>query len=196
MSDISATLRQRAQVARDEAGRLDTRINRVSIARLVTTAAFLIAGALAISEPERRTLFGIATAALIALFVALVRRSQRLDSVRRFALARAKVNEQAALRVERAWPDIDPQPWTWPSDHDEPLRTDLDVVGSASLVQLLPTISRALGAPLFRAWFGNPDPHTDELRARQTSIAELRDAIDLREANSKAKRSKYATGRA
>ena len=182
MSDISATLRQRAQVARDEAGRLDTRINRVSIARLVTTAAFLIAGALAISEPERRTLFGIATAALIALFVALVRRSQRLDSVRRFALARTKVNEQAALRVARAWPDIDPQPWTWPSDHDEPLRTDLDVVGSASLVQLLPTISRALGAPLFRAWFGNPDPHTDELRARQTSIAELRDAIDLREA--------------
>ena len=189
MSDISGGLRRRAQVARDEAARLEARINRVSIARLVLTAAFVIAGALAISEPHRRMLLATTAATLVVLFILLVRMSQRLDAARREALARAKVSEQAGLRAERAWPEIDPQPWTWPSDDDEPLRADLDVVGSESLIQLLPTISRAMGAPLLRAWLAGPHAHidsasatVDELRARQTSVAELRDAIDLREA--------------
>jgi len=189
MSDVSATLRHRAQVARDEAARLDTRMNRVSIARLVMTAVFLLAGALGISEPRQRTLSGVTAAAAAVLFVVLVRTSQRLNGRRRAALARAKVSEQGALRAERAWPEIDPQPWTWPSDDDEPLRADLDVVGSASLTQLLPTVSRALGAPLLRGWFSRSHANgesrattLEELRARQTSVAELRDANDLREA--------------
>jgi len=189
MTEISATLRQRAQIARDEAGRLEALANRVSIARLVTTAAILVAGALAISEPQRRMSLSMTAAAAVAVFVGLVRISQRLETSRRAALDRAKVSEQGALRAERAWSEIDPQPWTWPPDDDEPLRADLDVVGSASLVQLLPTLSRALGAPLLRAWFAGPSPNAkstsatiDELRARQVSIAELRDAIDLREA--------------
>jgi ABC-type multidrug transport system fused ATPase/permease subunit len=189
MSDVSATLQQRAQVARDEATRLHARMNRVSVARLVTTAGFLLAGASVISEPRHRMLLATAAGAVALLFIGLVRMSQQLDTSRRAALARAKVSEQAALRAERVWPQIDPQPWTWPSDEDEPLRRDLDVVGSESLIQLLPTISRALGAPLLRAWFARPHAHGDsaaatieELRARQTSVAELRDAIDLREA--------------
>jgi ABC-type multidrug transport system fused ATPase/permease subunit len=188
MSDVSASLRQRAQVARDEAARLEARINRVSIVRLVLTAMFLIAGALAISEPHRRTLLIVASAAIAVVFIVLVRMSNRLDTGRRAALARAKVSEQGALRAERAWAEIDPQPWTWPSDEDQPLRTDLDVLGSESLVQLLPTISRAMGAPLLRAWFAMPHSRAfasttiDELHARQASVAELRDAIDLREA--------------
>jgi len=182
MSDISASLRQRAQVSRDETARLDARINQVSISRLVATAAFLVAGALTISDPKHRTLSAIATVCLIVVFVMLVRASQRLRAGRRAALARAKVSEQAALRAERAWAEIDPQPWTWPSDDDEPLRADLDVAGSASLIQLLPAISRALGAPLLRSWFRRTDTPRDELGARQLGVAELRDAIDLREA--------------
>ena len=189
MSEISATLRQRAQAARDDAARLGARINRVAIARLVVTAVFLVLGALAISDPPHRTPLAMGAAAAVAIFIALVRMSQHLDAGRRAALARAKVNEQGALRAERAWHEIDPQLWTWPSDAGESLRFDLDVVGSASLIQLLPTISRAMGAPLLRAWLGGPgardDSHPlaiDELRARQTSVAELRDAIDMREA--------------
>jgi len=155
-------------------------MNRVSVARLATLAVILVAGALAISEPAHRAPYAIVTALAAALFVALIRTTQRLDARRRAAVARAKVNEQAALRAERAWSQIDPQPWTWPADADEPLRTDLDVTGSESLVQLLPTLSRALGAPLLRQWFASPS--TSELHARQASVAELRSAIDLRDA--------------
>jgi hypothetical protein len=185
MSDTSATLRTRAQLARDDAKRLDARMNRVSLARLAATAAVLVAGALAISEPAHRALYGSAAALSAVLFVVLVRMTQRLDARRRVAVARASVSEQGAFRAERAWAKIDPQPWTWPPDAGEPLRLDLDVTGSDSLIQLLPTISRALGAPLLREWLASPGdraPTLDDLRARQMSVGELRDAIDLRDA--------------
>src|SRR4051812_1990001 len=112
MSDIPASLRQRAEAARGEAARLDARMNRVSFARLVMTAAMLVFGALAVTEPRYRSAFGAGAALAAVAFVLLVRATQRLDGDRRVALARAKVNEQGALRAERAWSQIDPQPWT------------------------------------------------------------------------------------
>jgi hypothetical protein len=183
MSDISASLRQRAEAARDEAARLDARMDRVALARLLMTAVVLVAGALAVTEPRYRTILATVAALAVVLFIVLMRSTQRLDARRRVALARAKVSEQGALRAERAWPEIDPQPWTWPSDPDDALRADLDVVGPESLIQLLPTLSRALGGRMLRAWFATAHRATiDDLRARQASVAELREAIDLREA--------------
>jgi hypothetical protein len=194
MSAISNTLRQRAQLARDAATRLGQQIDRVSVARLVMTAMIVVAGVAAYAKPQYRTVLATSTALAIVVFVALVRSTQRLDARHRVAIARAKISEQGALRAERAWSAVDPQPWKWESDGDESLRTDLDVVGVESLIQLLPMISRGVGAPLVRNWFATPGqraggngsrspiPTIDELRERQASVAELRDAIDLRDA--------------
>src|SRR3569833_857454 len=140
-------------------------MNRVSVGRLTTLAVILVAGALAVSEPAHRTPYAIVTGLAVVLFIVLIRMTQRLDARRRVAMARAKVNEQAALRAERAWSQIAPQPWTWPADADEPLRTDLDVTGSFSLFHLLPSLSRALGAPLLRQWFASPSAAEQTERA-------------------------------
>jgi hypothetical protein len=48
-------------------------------------------------------------------------------------------------------------------------------------VQLLPGISAGVGAPRIRAWFGTI-AHEEVIRARQTSVRELVDATELREA--------------
>ncbi len=122
---------------------------------------------------------GVALA--IAGFVYLVRRSRRLDTLRLRALGRAGVSEQGAFRAGRLWSRIDPQPWTWPRDEGEHQRIDLDVVGAESLVQLLPSISAAVGAPRIRDWFSTLAAE-DTVRARQASVRELVDAVELRDA--------------
>jgi hypothetical protein len=194
MSAASDTLRQRTRVYREDAARLTARVERISVARLAMTAVLVIVGAAAVAEARYRIPLALVAGMAVVVFVALVRASHRLDGRRRIALARAKVSEQGALRAERAWAEIDPQPWTWESDGDDALRADLDVLGRESLIQLLPTISRGLGAPLLHDWFATPGarsgdngscspiPTIGELGDRQASVAELRDAIDLRDA--------------
>lgn len=179
-ANIAAVLRERAMHSRAEAAELSRRIARISFARLAAVAAILIAGAEALSRPR----FGAAlwsVAGLVAVgFILLVRRSRALGRLRSRALGRASVSEQGAYRAERDWPQILPQPWRWPADDQEWLRTDLDIVGSASLVQLLPAVSVGVGAPLLREWFAAV-ASTDALRERQASVRELIDAVELRD---------------
>jgi hypothetical protein len=156
-------------------------MDRISVARLTVAALIVVAIAGAIARPERRNLFVPAIAVTIAGFIALVRWSRRLDDRRRRALSRAAVGEQGAYRAERSWSSIDPQPWTWPSDEGEHQRIDLDITGTESLVQLLPTISAAVGAPRLREWFATL-ANEDVVLARQTSVRELIGATELREA--------------
>jgi hypothetical protein len=191
MPDVSATLRERARLARSEAARVAARKDRVSVARLAAAAAMVVAGALAFGEPRHRALLASAAAAALVLFIVLIRATQRLDVQRRRATARATVAEQSALRAERDWPKIDPQAFTWDA---QPLHADLDVTGRESLVQLLPMLSRGIGAPRLRAWLAAPagsangdGPRSpariiDDLRARQAAAAELAPSIDMREA--------------
>src|SRR4051794_14965444 len=152
---VADSLREKAARARHEAAALSRRANTVSIARLATTAAFLLAGAAALSNPAHRVLFGLATAATVAIFALLVRWSTRLTTLRRVALGRVTVSEQGAHRADRAWSHVLPQPWQWPSDDGDAVRIDLDVVGPASLIQLLPMLSAAIGAPRMRAWLSD-----------------------------------------
>jgi MutS-like protein len=114
-------------------------------------------------------------------FIALVVRNRRLAELRDAALGRATVSEQGAFRSERLWAQIDPQPWSWPRDDGERQRVDLDVAGPESLIQLLPSISAAVGASRIREWFtAIADEAT--IRARQASVRELTDMVELREA--------------
>jgi hypothetical protein len=178
--NVADTLRERAARERATAAELTRRINRVSFARLAAAAGFLVAGAEALTHPRYASALGAATAAIVVLFVVLVRSSQRLVKLRHTALGRAAVNEQGAYRADRDWSNVRPQPWTWPVDESEWLRVDLDVVGRASLIQLLPAMSAGIGAPRMREWLSTIAP-IDEIRARQTAIRELVSAVELRE---------------
>jgi len=177
---VADALREKAARARADAAEVSRLANRVAIARLLATAGFLILGAGAVSNPSRRTVIGLATAATVVIFALLVRWTTRLTTRRRDALGRATVAEQGAHRADRGWSHILPQPWAWPADGDETLRVDLDVTGSASLVQLLPMISAGIGAPRMRAWLSAIASLT-EIRERQASVRELVDAVALRD---------------
>lgn len=178
--NVADTLRDRAARERATAAELSRRINRISIARLGAAAGFLVAGAEAFTHPRYGGVLGVTTVAIVGLFIVLVRRSQRLVRLRQTALGRAGVNEQGAHRAERDWANVRPQPWTWPTDDGEWLRVDLDVVGRASLMQLLPAISAGIGAPRMREWLSTIGP-AEEIRARQAAVRELADALELRE---------------
>ena len=167
--NVSALLRARAESLRRDAMLLAGRIERVSLARLVTAALIVIAIGGAIAEPQRRAAFLLAVVLTIAGFVVLVVHHRRLDKLRLLALRRADVSEQGAFRTDRLWPRIDPQPWTWPTDDDARQRADLDVIGAESLVQLLPGISAGVGAPRIRAWFGTI-AHEEVIRESHTSV--------------------------
>ena len=179
--DISASLRERADVARLAASQLARSAERVSIGRLAATVSIVVAAAAAIGEPRHRSAFWIVTALAFATLIALARWNQRLEAQRHRASARAQVSEQGAFRADRAWSQLDAQPWTWEADSDEPLRADLDVAGRESLVQLLPMISTGVGAPRLRDWFAT-NATTEELLKRQACVRELVDDIELRDA--------------
>ena len=69
--NVSALLRARAESLRRDAMLLAGRIERVSLARLVTAALIVIAIGGAIAEPQRRAAFLLAVVLTIAGFVAL-----------------------------------------------------------------------------------------------------------------------------
>jgi len=163
------------------AAELSRRITQISFARLAATAAVLVAGAEAFAQPRYRSVLGVATAVAIVVFALLVRMTQGLVKRRQSAVGLAKVCEQGAYRADRDWPHVLPQPWAWPTDGDESLRVDLDIVGNASLVQLLPAMSAGVGAPRMREWLSSIGS-TADITARQSAVRELVDAVDLRDA--------------
>jgi hypothetical protein len=179
--DVADTLRERAAYARREAAELSRRITRISFARLAATAAIVVAGAGLFSDVQRRGVFALAMGVAIGVFALLVVWNERLSKLRRRAVGRASVSEQGAHRADRDWTHITPQPWTWLPDAEEWLRVDLDVVGSASLVQLLPTMSASVAAPRMRQWLTDI-ASPEEIRDRQAAVRELIDQLELREA--------------
>ena len=179
-SSVAALLRQRAESSHRDSALFARRIERLSLIRLVVALVIVIAAAGAIGEPRYRVAFSLAFVLALTGFIALVVRSRRLRKLRNRARGRATVSEQGAFRAERLWSQIDPQRWQWPSHEGEHERVDLDVVGKESLVQLLPGISSAVGAPRIREWFTTIDDEA-AIRARQAAVRELAGMLELRE---------------
>lgn len=125
---------------------------------------------------------GPATATVIVslvLFAHLVTRSTRAKSrVTRLADL-ILINEEALHRVRREWSALEQRPWaSVPGSH--PYAYDLDVFGTASLVQLFPGLSVAPGRTTLASWLLAP-ASADELRRRQAAVAELKEKIDWRD---------------
>jgi len=153
---------------------------RLANVRLVV---FILAAAsvwwLVDAGPGMRSWPAAATAISIVVFAYLVARSSRARTrVTRLADL-VLINEEAVHRVRREWSALERRQWAdVPVSH--PYAYDLDVFGSASLVQLFPGVSAAPGRTTLASWLLAP-ASVDDLRRRQEAVAELKGRIDWRD---------------
>src|SRR6185369_9045741 len=96
------------------------------------------------------------------------------------ARALAELNDLGVARVRRDWPSLPLPREIIPLDH--PYASDLDVAGTtASLYRLLDVVSAATGRPVLLRWLLDSPPPVAELGERQKAVAELAEAVQLRE---------------
>src|SRR5215204_3289369 len=167
----------RLGLASAEYARVDARWNLVANARLV---AFVAAVATAAWGLWGRAPAGWALAGLLlGVFVVLAVYHARLERQRaRLATLRA-IQEEALARVDRRWDDL-PMSWAPEVPPDHPYAADLDIVGRASLFQLLDTTATRMGRESLADWLLTPaDPVV--ATARQGAVAELAPLLDLRQ---------------
>lgn len=157
--------------------RVNTRWNQVANARLL---AFLLAVAAGAWGLWGRAPLGWPLAALfLAAFVVLAAYHARLGRARsRLATLRA-IQEEALARLDRRWRDL-PAPWLPEVPADHPYAFDLDIVGRASLCQLLDTTATRMGRETLAAWLLAPAGPTTAI-ARQGAVADLEPRLDLRQ---------------
>src|SRR5215207_1950568 len=158
-------------------GRIDTRWNLVANARLI---AFLAAVAAAAWGLWGRVAAGWALAGLLlGVFAVLAIYHARLGRQRaRLATLRA-IQEEGLARLDRRWSDL-PMSWAPEVPPDHPYAADLDIVGRASLFQLLDTTATRMGRESLAAWLLAPAAPT-VANTRQGAVAELAPLLDLRQ---------------
>lgn len=161
--------------ARCEAANIEW--NRVANVRLVAFVAAAIAGAWGLwgRAAQGFLLAGI----LLATFIVLAVYHHRLGKERaRLGVLRA-MQEEAIARIDRRWADL-PEPWIPCVAPDHPYAGDLDIVGRASLLQLLNTTATRMGRECLAGWLLTASD-SDATRARQGAVADLAPCLDLRQ---------------
>ena len=167
--------RQRRFVA--EADRLARRSDRLANLRLLLfllALASLVAGWLT----PLPVLVAIGLA-LVVGFVGLVVAHRRTERVRRRQAGLARINQEAGWRLARDWAAL-PLRRPEPGGPEHPYALDLDVLGRASLFQLLDGVGTWLGERTLRQWLWAP-AQPSVVGARQVAVAELAPLVDLRD---------------
>ena len=177
-TDVRATYearRARHAAAREREARLGGRLSNLRLAAFAGVIAALTGAELL----DARWPYGVA-ALLATMFLALISAHGRARARERWARALERENEIGIHRVDRAWDLLPPPPaLDVPADHA--YAHDLDLVGRASLWQLLGTTSAAPGRGTLLGWLLAPAP-VEVVRARQRAIDELAKLADLRDA--------------
>ncbi len=156
---------------------VNTRWNLVANARLVAFLAAVVAAAWGLwgRVPTGWVIAGI----LLGCFVVLAIYHARLGRERaRLATLRA-IQEEALARIDRRWGDL-PAPWIPEVPPDHPYAFDLDIVGRASLFQLLDTTATRMGRETLVAWLLAPATSV-VVSARQGAVADLASWLELRQ---------------
>src|SRR5215213_3815834 len=171
------TYQTRLLIASAEYERVNARWDLVANARLV---AFLVAAAAAAWGLWGRAPVGWAVAGLfLGVFVLLAAHHAHLGKQRARLATTRTIQEEALARVDRRWGEL-PMPWIPDVPADHPYAGDLDIVGRASLFQLLDTTATRMGRESLAAWLLAPaDPGV--AAARQGAVAELAPLLDLRQ---------------
>ncbi|MFT4041407.1 MAG: hypothetical protein QM692_24705, partial [Thermomicrobiales bacterium] len=178
--ELPATLFYRVRLA--EAAALydaaDQRWNRVANLRLVAFVAAAGAAAWAIWGSGAALGWPLAGVLLLG-FIALAIYHNRLGRERaRLAISMA-VQQDAIARIERRWADL-PPPWQPATLPDHPYAYDLDIIGRASLLQLLNTTATRMGRDTLAGWLLAAPPLA-QAQAQQGAVAELSPLLDLRQ---------------
>jgi MutS domain V len=117
--------------------------------------------------------------ALLASFVGLVVAHRRTERARRRQAGLAQINQEAGWRLDRDWAAL---PLRRPeiAAQEHPYAFDLDLLGRASLFQLLDGVGTWLGERTLRQWLLAPAP-PEVVGARQAAVADLAPLVDLRD---------------
>lgn len=180
-AEVAERYRERSAWHAQQAERSRRRSERLSYLRLAVFLALLLALGWAATAALRARPIAfaavVATAGLFAVLVSVHRRERRVllrhEEARRY-------HELGVRRVERDWAALPPVPASSaPADH--PYASDLDIVGRASIAQLLDVTTSAPGRPTLLAWLLAPARTAGEIRDRQAAVRELVAHVELRE---------------
>src|SRR5204862_320264 len=148
----------------------------VSYTRLGAVAAFALTGWLVLAAGASPWLFVLPVAAFTALAVwhdRVIRALRRVDRAVTFY-------DHGTARLEDTWHGVGATGERFLSE-DHLYSRDLDIFGHASLFQLLSRARTQLGEELLARWLSAP-ASVPTVRERQEAVAELREALDFREA--------------
>lgn len=176
---------QRLEIERDHLDQRSRRNGNVNLLLFIVAFAVLAAaafrsdGALVVLA---LLLFGVFVAGLIVL--------NRTNRHLHMTLTRITLNQRGLARIRREWSALPPPPII-DSDAeavegaalqhiDAATAADLDLLGNASLEQLLSTPNTPVGKATLRRWILNPAA-PDIILERQQSCAELAPQIEFRE---------------
>jgi hypothetical protein len=176
MPDPVAEYRRRLQARSTTAAAAEARSRRLSQAR-VATFTLLIAFAW-LAYGKRLPAWTVALPAVA--FVALVVAHDRADGARRRALRAVAYYDRGVARLDGRWRGTG-EPGTRFLDDAHPYARDLDLFGGGSLFERLCAARTRAGEATLAGWLLAPSGAA-EVGARQASVAELRERLDLREA--------------
>ena len=141
-------------------------------------AVLLAAGGLAATGPGV-ALFSGALVMVVLLFTAAARAQRSAARRAEWHRALAAVCEEGVARRDRQWDRLPAAP-PEPVDAGHPYAGDLNVLGRASLLQLLGPLGASTGGATAARWLLAPAPPA-EIRARQAAVAELAPMVEFRE---------------
>ena len=168
--------RQRLALREAQVAHLDKTLNNFGTARLTLAAAILIAAGFAFFQhafTPTWLLIGVAA------FAALVIAHQNVRRARSRADRAADFYRKGLARIEDRWTGTGQQGTQFDDPHHV-YASDLDLFGKGSLFELLCTARTRMGEERLAQWLKSP-ASLDEIRERQTGIADLKHRLDLRE---------------
>lgn len=173
----AAEYRRRLEARQWEIRRLDNLHDRFSFIRLLLASSVVTmawtAFSLQLISPWWMAV-PIAVFAIVAVYHGRVLRA------RTNAQRAVEVTQRGLVRIEDRWMGGGQQGERFRSP-DHIYAADLDLFGAGSLFELLSTARTRMGEDALAAWLLSGSP-IEEIKARQTAVAELRGNLDLREA--------------
>ena len=170
--------RRRRTRFESERATLDSRSRRIARARgALALAGSACVGWALIGDPPAESALLIGGLAMLGGFLGLVVWHASVDAARARTDALVRVNEQALARMARDWDGL-------PDDESggiaaDPTAADLDLVGRASLMQLL-GVGTTWGRDTLRTWL-LAETSADRVRERQAEVRELAAHLDFRQ---------------
>lgn len=171
----SEIYRRRAATYQERARNLEGLCKKLGHLRMIS---FVVALASAYGENYKAVPFlkGVAVSSFAIFLVAVSFHARRKRELREVT-ARARINEISLAKLERRWDEIpEHQPYRSKSTKE----VDLNLIGHASLLQLLARPGSKNGTILLTKWLSE-EPDKGEIRERQYAVQELAPHLELRE---------------